>query len=280
MIRNLISLTLFIGSAKASVIPKENPTICVALHCFMETGACWADSECYAILDCLQGCPETSNEAQCSLACIMTAPPNDKFDAVMECMAENDCIAQYPQDGQCLASDDEALQSITDIAQLQGDWWVVKGLNCGQSEEWYGGQDWLPCQHGRFEQLDDGQWINNTTFCNGIDNVCTSDLIITIPELVLIGPGVVRHNYPKGEAPLIPQIEDWKFVSVPDPDWAFVLWCGSNPVVDYNGGYVISRHRNLDPITPEIEAEFRKVTERFGVNYDELCVSDNNHCIE
>ena len=54
MIRNLISLTLFIGLAKASVIPKENPTICVALHCFMETGACWADSECYAILDCLQ----------------------------------------------------------------------------------------------------------------------------------------------------------------------------------------------------------------------------------
>ena len=47
-------MTLFIGLAKASVIPKENPTICVALHCFMETGACWADSECYAILDCLQ----------------------------------------------------------------------------------------------------------------------------------------------------------------------------------------------------------------------------------
>jgi hypothetical protein len=54
MIRNLISLTLFIGLAKTSVIPKENPTICVALHCFLETGACWADSECYDILDCLQ----------------------------------------------------------------------------------------------------------------------------------------------------------------------------------------------------------------------------------
>ena len=47
-------MTLLIGLAKASVIPKENPTICVALHCFLETGACWADSECYAILDCLQ----------------------------------------------------------------------------------------------------------------------------------------------------------------------------------------------------------------------------------
>ena len=83
---------------------------------------------------------------------------------------------------------------------------MVKGLNCGQNEEWYGGQDWLPCQHGRFKQLDDGQWINNTTFCNGIDNVCTSDILVTIPELILISPGVVRHNYPKGEAPLIPQV--------------------------------------------------------------------------
>ena len=54
----------------------------------------------------------------------MTAPPNEKFDMVMECMAENDCIAEYPQDGQCLASDDQALQSITDIAQLQG-WFIL-----------------------------------------------------------------------------------------------------------------------------------------------------------
>ena len=80
-------------------------------------------------------------------------------------------------------------------------------MNCGQNEEWYGGQDWLPCQHGRFKQLDNGQWINNTTFCNGIDNVCTSGTLVTIPELILIGPGVVRHNYPKGEAPLIPQVQ-------------------------------------------------------------------------
>ena len=47
--------TLFFGlshAEKAAV--KENPTVCVALHCFLETGACVADSECYAILDCLQ----------------------------------------------------------------------------------------------------------------------------------------------------------------------------------------------------------------------------------
>ena len=46
--------TLFFGLSQAEINVKENPTVCVALHCFLETGACVADSECYAILDCLQ----------------------------------------------------------------------------------------------------------------------------------------------------------------------------------------------------------------------------------
>ena len=53
----------------------------------------------------------------------------------------------------------------------KGDWWVLKGQNCGQDETvengWYGGADWCPCQHGRFVKADDGSWINNTTFCAG-----------------------------------------------------------------------------------------------------------------
>ena len=50
--------------------------------------------------------------------------------------------------------------------------------------------------------------------------------------------------------------------------------------MDYNGGYVISRHRSLAPMTSEVEIELRKVTAKFGVNYDELCISDNTHCVE
>ena len=44
------------------------------------------------------------------------------------------------------------------------------------------------------------------------------------------------------------QIEDWKFVSIPDPDWALVVWCGSNPVLKYNGAFVVSRQRSLQGI--------------------------------
>ena len=142
------------------------------------------------------------------MACILTAEPNEHFTELLNCMAEHNCMAMYPDDGMCLATDDEALQSITDIAQVEGDWWVLKGLNCGQDETWYGGADWLPCQHGRNIQLENGNWINNTTYCNGKNNTCTSDILVTLPELSLISPGVVRNDYPKGEAPLIPQVKN------------------------------------------------------------------------
>ena len=51
-----------------------------------------------------------------------------------------------------------------------------------------------------------GDWINNTTYCNGQDSVCTSDTIVTIPKLSLSSPGVVRHDYPFTEAPIVPQV--------------------------------------------------------------------------
>jgi hypothetical protein len=39
------------------------------------------------------------------------------------------------------------------------------------------------------------------------------------------------------------QVEDWRLVSMPHPDYALMLWCGQLPVLDYSGGILISRHR-------------------------------------
>ena len=35
------------------------------------------------------------------------------------------------------------------MEDIQGDWWVVRGVNCGESP-YPGGYDWYPCQHERF----------------------------------------------------------------------------------------------------------------------------------
>jgi hypothetical protein len=52
----------------------------------------------------------------------------------------------------------------------------------------------------------DGDWINNTTYCNGKDSKCESELIVTIPKISLVSPGVARHDYPFTEAPVVPQV--------------------------------------------------------------------------
>ena len=52
----------------------------------------------------------------------------------------------------------------------------------------------------------EGDWINNTTYCNGKDSECTSELIVTVPKISLSSPGVVRHDYPNTEAPVTPQV--------------------------------------------------------------------------
>ena len=98
----------------------------MATHCFLEIGACVVDSECFQILNCLQDCAGKPDEAQCSFSCGMLGG-NENFRKVLKCMVENGCMPKYEDDGICLAADDAALQDITDIAQLEGDWWVLKG---------------------------------------------------------------------------------------------------------------------------------------------------------
>ena len=65
---------------------------------------------------------------------------------------------------------------VQDYGLVQGDWWTVYGQSCGQVDshgDWGGAHDWVPCSHARFLKLEDGDWINNTTFCVGSDSVCT-----------------------------------------------------------------------------------------------------------
>merc|ERR1711973_10532 len=82
---------------------------------------------------------------------------------------------------------------------MGGDWWTVYGQSCGQTDqwgEWAGAYDWYPCSHARFLQLDDGNWINNTTYCAGSGSIC-EETFVTIPKVYWSSPGVLRHDYPQ-----------------------------------------------------------------------------------
>ena len=214
-----------------------------------------------------------------------------------------------------------------------------------------------PCQHERFiktEQNDGSEFwgINNVTYCAGQNDVCVSDMIVTIANISLPKPGVVRHEYT--DAPLSPQvgyhiswwlvsdhmsfglnilgagrqkgvfslhlyslsfepgpissnafslprcleasgdsytfelnfkwilfqIEDWRILSWPDEgDYLFMLWCGRLPILEYNGGIVLSRKRSEKDMPEETHALFRQLAAKHGIDYDkDLCINDNTDC--
>ena len=51
---------------------------------------------------------------------------------------------------------------------------IIIGLNCGHDEVFPGGYDWFPCQHERYQQTGDGNWINKISYCAGSDDKCLS----------------------------------------------------------------------------------------------------------
>ena len=103
----------------------------------------------------------------------------------------------------------DTTSEITSLDQIQGDWWILKGQNCGQDELWNGGYDAYPCQLESYVQLgDDGEkggWVRNTTYCFGQDDTCTSVSINIAPAATIEAPGVVRTTY---DNPLYMQMEE------------------------------------------------------------------------
>merc|ERR1712107_904271 len=116
-----------------------------------------------------------------------------------------------------------------DLKQVEGDWWVTRGISCGQ-EGWRGGFDIYPCQHARYFRTETG-WVNNITFSSK--------------------PGIIQLDY-TNDVPLLPQVENWKIVSFPSNDYMMVFWCGTNPALDYNGGFVVSRSRTEEGMPAEV----------------------------
>ena len=114
--------------------------LCITTHCFLEVGACVLDSQCFGILNCIQACDGRPDEPECIALCDVENG-NENFRKLTKCMVDNGCLPEYQEDGICLATDDQALQ-ITDLELLSGDWWVLKGKNCGQDDVWRGGYDW------------------------------------------------------------------------------------------------------------------------------------------
>lgn len=297
-----LNLGLLVSGVAAARLQQPGPGECAALHCAADMIPCGKDSLCLEAVECLNKCASMVDDKApgCCYLCEMQYGENSPaFKSLLHCMQDNHCLGDYPQDGTCLAKDSDAVQNITSLDQIAGDWWVLKGINCGQLQkgndtlnptpglQFPGGYDWYPCQHERFVKSTGhdfpnptSPWVNNITYCgggNGGLKQCVTTIIDTVANITLSSPGVVHHLYT--DAPLLPQDEYWRVVSWPHPDYVFVIWCGNTPVVPYNGGIILGRnHRDMTGMPQYVADNFQVTAKRFGVVYDQMCPSSNVGC--
>jgi len=269
-----IAFSFILSSLALNQVASEekdwDETVCMFTHCLPELMACEINLECLTLIQCLGLCADT--DAGCAFSCNAggTAFSNTMFRDFMDCAVENGCESNYPDSGVCLAENSQAIQT-QDWDMVKGDWWVVYGQNCGQ-EGWEGAFDAYPCTHGRIIEVEEDKWINNNTFCTGEDSSsCADTYFVQTPNVFWVEPGVLRNEFLPSDAPLTPQIQDWKIIWAKE-DFMFVIWCGSNPLLIYNGAFLLSRTQSDGTLPSHLEPEIRAVVADFGLDLDAMCI--------
>jgi hypothetical protein len=305
--------------------------ICPVQKCPIDLWNCFIDTKCRQALSCNAQCQYRPDQVGCDLLCqFKYGYGNVPYTTLLRCMADHDCLPQSPMNGKCLAptrsSSSASINSssgfeggtgtvvsnLTSYDQIQGQWWIVRGLNCGQDETWSAGFDAFPCQFDNFvledkdltttttttalshsddptrtemsqqqqeneQEEQQQQWIDHIGYCGGRNSTCTTPFLHTKALATIAQPGILRHDYL--DAPLLPQVEQWYVLSWPHPDWMLYVYCGSTPTGLYGGGSVVTRSgRKPSDIPDWIEQLFMKVAHEHGFEYQDMCLSDTTRC--
>jgi len=258
---------------------------CVSEYCGPEAKSCALSWGCIKATACNADCQffHNSTSEACNLLCELNYGYNStEYRQLMQCMSDNGCLpVTGKSDGICLAQDNQTITNLTDIGQIPGKWWIVRGQNCGQNSDWPAGFDYFPCQRDEFV-LENGVWVDHIAYCGGSNNQCSTPMLYTVANVSITSPGVMTHWYT--DPPLKPQTEEWRVLSWPHPDWMLYIYCGSTPTGPYAGGSVVTNITKATAglIPNWVEDIFRAKAQEFNFDYDEMCISDDSipSCID
>ena len=170
VINSLWYAVILFAVTSESFVNIANDT-CTIWKCSSELKSCLSDRKCAIALGCNAQCVSKSNADSCNLLCELNYGYNNtEYSNLLSCLVESGCLPVSPMDGVCLADDSQADKSLVRMDQIDGQWWVLKGLNCGQDDIWTGGFDYFPCQYDYFlsPKIDsDSQWTDRISYCGG-----------------------------------------------------------------------------------------------------------------
>merc|ERR1719410_313223 len=170
---------------------------CIVNHCLKFYFQCFFNTDCLKALWCNVQCLNKPNDQACNLLRELSSGyKSTAYRGAMQCMVDNKCIPPTNEtDGKCLATDTQTIQNLTDMHQVAGRWWILKGLNCGQPG-WPAGFDYFPCQYDDFIPGENGQdGIDHIGYCGGSNNTCATPMLKTVANWTIKKPGVLTHIY-------------------------------------------------------------------------------------
>ena len=83
--------------------------------------------QCLKTVGCVNACmldniDSEEKVAACAYLCEMThGYENTECEGMMGCMLDSGCLLQYPEDGPCVGSDSDALQSVHTMEDIEGE---------------------------------------------------------------------------------------------------------------------------------------------------------------
>ena len=155
---------------------------CLLLHCSVPMADCVLHTLCRKAAICNSECYNKTNSASCNLLCELNYGYNStQYRTLVQCMSDHGCLPKTPSDGKCLAQDTDTLKNLTNLSQVKGKWWILRGLNCGQSG-WPAGFDFFPCQRDEFV-YEGAHWVDHIAYCGGRNNTCSTPLLYTLANV-------------------------------------------------------------------------------------------------
>ena len=248
---------------------------CMFEHCLAESVSCLTNQGCRDAIICDQKClnewdSDTTKEKfhiqNCTNICAWTYV--DKiYQTFIRCLTTHQCLTFPPIPKTCRAPNIHPLKQLS-IKDLEGDWWVVKGLHPVY--------DCYPCQKLYFTAINENSWNYSTQYEVYLAN---GSLSLAYLQTVL------STNVPGSNISFIyddiglKHYETWWLIDKAD-DSSFILlyYCGNTLQWNYEGALVLARNTTLDEASyAQIATSYKQAV---SLNTTEFCNTSTQLCPE
>ena len=264
----IVLLIAAVAVTTVNGIPNPIDAACVALHCTVQSAACFADKMCSSNVGCASKCfgdwdKDKSEEKflvqNCTNKCTFSydSPAYEKF---MNCLGTHKCMHLPPIPNTCKGPNNITILKQVDISELNGAWWVMRGHHLVY--------DCYPCQRNVFKPFNSTAMIYNPMY----------QVYLVNESLAFINQSgfLMTKSTPQAGYPIIfddagfDNFETWWIIDkAADNSYYLIYYCGSVLQWYFEGAIIYSATPSLsDSAIPAITDSYKKAT---GLDFNTFC---------